>query len=361
MNFLSSYARKIATGKIILPDKLKYTAMILSIAGVHTGLIFLFYYLQIFPMVIFNIVSVTMYILCCFPLRREVYLPVFILTFVEIVLHSFVATLFIGWQYGFPLYIIALVPCSYHILYTLKTSRRKIFIATLLAVVSFISYSGCRLFAIFVPPLYHPASQALEAAIYYFNTICTYIFLIFFSLSFLLEIQNFTRKLEQQNMQLEELANVDPLTGLFNRRYAYTYIKSMVTRNQAFYIMMCDIDDFKKLNDSYGHDFGDVVLKNVSLIVQEEIAEQGNAFRWGGEEILVLCDSSEAETVHCLAENIRNRLYEHTFYFVEKPVHSSLTIGVFRYTPGDDVEKTISAADKNLYVGKDQGKNVVIM
>lgn len=162
-------------------------------------------------------------------------------------------------------------------------------------------------------------------------------------------------------MKLEELANVDPLTGLFNRRYAYTYMGNMVRQDQAFYIMMCDIDDFKKLNDSYGHDFGDAVLKSVSLIVQEEIAGHGYAFRWGGEEILVLCDSPEAEQAHTLAENIRKRLSDHTFDCNTKPVHSTLTIGVFRHAPGEDVEKTISTADKNLYIGKGRGKNIVIM
>ena len=361
MNFLSSYARKIATGKIVISDELKYTVMIFSIAGVHTALIFLFYYMQVYPMFFFNIASVTLYISCSFLVRRNLYLKVFLLTFAEIVLHSFVATLFVGWQFGFPLYIIALVPCSYYVLYTVKTGRRKIFIATILALFSFASFIGCRIFSLFVMPVYQSFDPTLEAVIYNFNTICTYVFLIFFSVSFILEMQNFTRKLEQQNMRLEELANVDPLTGLFNRRYAYAYMENMVKRNEAFYIMMCDIDDFKKLNDSYGHDFGDIVLKGVSLIVQEEIAEQGNAFRWGGEEILIFCDNPDAEKAHTLAENIRKRLSEHAFDFNAQPVHSSLTIGVFRYSPGDNIEKTISTADENLYIGKGRGKNIVIM
>ena len=162
-------------------------------------------------------------------------------------------------------------------------------------------------------------------------------------------------------MRLEELANIDPLTGLFNRRCANTYISKMVKQEQPFHIMMCDIDDFKKLNDSYGHDFGDIVLKNVSSIVQEEIAEHGYAFRWGGEEILILCDSPEAETARSLAENIRGRLCTHTYHCHGEIVKSSLTIGVFPYSPGDDIEKTISRADKNLYIGKGRGKNIVIM
>lgn len=361
MNFLSSYARKIASGKLILPDKLKYTIMIFSIAGVHTALILLFCYMQVFPMVIFNIVSVILYLFCSFLIRRGNYFPVFIVTFTEIILHSFVAALFVGWEYGFPLYIIALVPCSYYILYTFKAGRRNIFIATLLALFSFISFIGCRIFSVFVPPVYPPADKTLETVIYNFNTVCTYIFLIFFSLSFILEMQNFTKKLERQNMRLEELANIDPLTGLFNRRCANTYIRQMVMLEQPFHIMMCDIDDFKKLNDSYGHDFGDAVLKNVSSIIQEEIAGHGYAFRWGGEEILILCDSPEAEKARALAENIRGLLSEYTYHCQGETVKSSLTIGVFPYTPGDDIEKTISRADKNLYIGKGRGKNIVIM
>ncbi len=361
MNFLSSYARKIATGKITFSDKLKYTIMVLSITGVHTALILLFYCMQVYPLVFFNIASVSLYVFCNFLVRRNRYFLVFLLTFLEIILHSFVATLFIGWNYGFPLYIIALVPCSYYILYTLKTGKRKIFSATLLALFSFISFIGCRIFSVFIPPVYQSSNQTLETVIYNFNTVCTYTFLIFFSIFFILEMQNFTRKLEKQNAKLEELAHVDPLTGLFNRRYAYTYMSGIVNQNKAFYIMMCDIDDFKKLNDSYGHDFGDTVLKSVSAIIRENISGRGHAFRWGGEEILILCASPDSETAYNLAENIRKRLDEHTFYSRKNPVHSSLTIGVFRYTPGDDIEKTISKADKNLYIGKEKGKNVVIM
>lgn len=361
MNFLSNYARKIATEKIVLPDKLKYTIIIFSIAGVHTALIFLFLYMQIYPMVIFNIVSVIMYLFCSQLLIREHYFPVFIMTFLEIIIHSFVTTLFIGWQYGFPLYIIALVPCSYYVLYTLNSGHRKIFVSTLLALISFISFIGCRILAVFITPVYKSPDESFEIAIYIFNTICTYAFLIFFAIFFILKMQNFTRKLKKQNSMLEELANVDPLTGLFNRRSANKYMTQMIEEGQPFHIMMCDIDDFKNLNDSYGHDFGDVVLKGVAAIVQDEIMEHGYAFRWGGEEILVLCDSPEAEKARALAENIRKKLDDYVFDCYGKPVHCTLTIGVFRHVSGDDIEKTISTADKNLYIGKNRGKNVVIM
>lgn len=361
MNFLSSLARKIATGRLVLTDKLKYSIMIFSIAIVHIALIFLFLFMQVYPMVIFNIASVITYLLCGYLVRRETYLPVFIISFLEINLHSFVATLFIGWQFGFPLYIIALVPCSFYIMYTLKTTHRRIFISSLMALVSFISFIGCRILSAKFPPTYESPSETFEIMVYNFNTVCTFIFLAFFSISFILEMQNFTRKLEQQNAKLEEQANIDPLTGLFNRRCATKYMDELVEKNDSFHVMMCDIDDFKKLNDTYGHEFGDIVLKGVSSIVQDEITEYGYAFRWGGEEILVLCDSSDAEKAHTVAENIRKALEAYAFNNNGEPVHCTLTIGVFRHISGEDIDKTISKADKNLYIGKGRGKNVVIM
>ena len=353
MSDLTIPNRKNTTPKVVLSDKLKYMLMNLSLIAVHTSLIFLFYFMGVRPMFLFNIGSVTLYLFSLILTLREHYFTFFILTYVEIILHSFMATLFVSWEFGFPLYIIVLPPSGYYVFYTLKTSTRKVVLPTILALISFCSFIGCRILSNHITYVYE-SNQTLETIIYALNTVCAYSFLIFFCITFILETHHFTQKLETQ-------ANVDPLTGLFNRRFAHTYMKEIVQKEEPFHIMMCDIDNFKITNDTYGHDFGDVVLKRVAGIIQKAVDECGVAFRWGGEELLVLCNIPEADKAHELAQKIRRNLEEYRFDFNGHPVHSTITIGVYKYNPGDNITKAISAADKNLYIGKERGRNIVIM
>jgi diguanylate cyclase (GGDEF)-like protein len=307
------------------------------------------------------LLSVAAYLSCCLLVHRERYLPVFVSTCLEIVIHSLLSTFFIGWQYGFAFYMIALVPCSYYVVYTLHTRLPKMLLSTILALVSFLAFLGCRILAICIPPVYTFEDNVLEVFLFNFNTVCTYCFLIFFSAVFIFEMENFTRKLEEKNAQLEELASKDPLTRLFNRRCAYLHFPELTQKEEPFHVMMGDIDNFKSLNDTYGHDFGDVVLKDVAAIIQEKMQGRGYAFRWGGEEFLLLCLSQEPAHAFELADSIRRAVEAHSFDYDGTPVHCTLTLGVSMHSFGTNIDKTISAADKNLYTGKTGGKNVVIM
>ena len=354
MSDLTIPNRKNTTQKVVLSDKLKYTIMDLSLIAVHSSLIFLFYFMGVYPMFLFNIGSVTLYLFSLIIIHREHYFTFFLLTYVEIILHSFMATLFVSWEFGFPLYIIVLPPSGYYVFYTLKNNKQKILLPTILAMISFLSFIGCRILSNHITHVYEATNQALETIIYSLNTVCAYSFLIFFCITFILETHHFTQRLETQ-------ANIDPLTGLFNRRFAHTYIKETAQKEEPFHFMMCDIDNFKNTNDNYGHDFGDVVLKRTAGIIQKEAEECGVAFHWSGAEILVVCHVVEAEKAHELAQRMRRSLEEHRFDFNGRPVYSTITIGACKFNPGDNITKAISAADKNLHIGKDRGKNIVVM
>ena len=354
MSDLTIPNRKNTTKKVVLSDKLKYTIMDLSLIAVHSSLVFLFYFMGVYPMFLFNIGSVTLYLFSLIIIHREHYFTFFLLTYVEIILHSFMATLFVSWEFGFPLYIIVLPPSGYYVSYTLKTNKQKILLPTVLAVVSFLSFIGCRILSNHITHVYESSNQALETIIYSLNTVCAYSFLIFFCITFILETHHFTQRLEKQ-------ANVDPLTGLFNRRYAHTYMKEMVNKEEPFHLLMCDIDNFKNTNDNYGHDFGDIVLKRTAGIIQKEVGECGVAFHWSGAEILVVCSISEAEKTHEVAQRVRRSLEEYRFDFNGRPIYSTITIGACKFNLGDNITKAISTADKNLHVGKGRGKNIVVM
>ncbi|MBO5209929.1 MAG: GGDEF domain-containing protein [Lachnospiraceae bacterium] len=354
-------ARKVFR-RIVSSEKYKYSILIYSIATVHMVLIALFCYLHILPLIIFNIISVITYLSCAWAIHYDCKLiRIFYIVYAEIIAHSIISTICIGWQFGFPQYIIALIPFGYYMCHSLIDGRRKYLVATLLGIAGFISYIGCRIISLFSGAVYEiNVSTLLEFFIYGFNTVCTFVFLLIFSLIFVYEMQNATNKLSNQNAILEKLASTDPLTSLYNRRSMQIFLNHALESGSDFCIFMCDIDNFKKINDTYGHDFGDEVLKVVSSIIQEQVEDYDYVCRWGGEEILVLSNNSTLTRSCQIAENVRRNIANNMFHNGDKIIHCSVTIGVASHQKNETVEDTITKADANLYYGKRNGKNRVV-
>lgn len=341
-------------------ERQKYTYMVYSIALVHFFLICLFGYYRVLPLFIFNIISVLTYVASTQLIKHDRLLLVYYITYLEIVIHSFVATICIGWQYGFAQYIIAIIPVCYYMCYTMKTKYHKMLIATGSAILAMFAFILCKILSFFHTPVYELHLESLQLRLYIFNSICTFLFLIVFSLIFVLEIRSSSAKLHQQNAILEKLASTDPLTGLYNRRSMNIFLTQAYESNSAFSIIMCDIDNFKKINDNYGHDFGDIVLKGIAGITNEQVRGNGYVCRWGGEEILLLINDPSREKAGRIAEDIRRNVANHVFPFEDRWIRCSLTLGVAAHQKENTIEETISQADHNLYIGKRSGKNVVI-
>ena len=355
--------KKVLGGKMQMTTRQKYHALIGSIMPVHVLLLVVFCVFHVTPMFIFNIFSVLTYAFCFWLMRgeREHYLAIYFIAYIEIILHSFAASICIGWEFGFAQYIIAIVPVGFYICYTLELKRYKFTIATLSAVFSAIAFLSCKFLSFFGDPVVILDNFALELVLYVFNSLCAFTFLILFSLIFIFEIKLSSNQLKHQNAILEKLASTDPLTGLYNRRSMDIFLSQAVETESNFALIMCDIDDFKKVNDTYGHDFGDVVLKGVASITAEQVREQGYVCRWGGEEILILLNNASEENTFRIAENIRRNVSNRLFDLNEKWVHCSLTLGIAFHHTNEAVEETITRADYKLYRGKRSGKNVVIM
>lgn len=354
--------KKILSGKMQITNRLKFHALIGSIAPVHVLLLIVFGVFHVMPMFYFNIFSVLTYAFCFWLMRKEHehYFVVYCITYIEILLHSLAASICLGWQFGFAQYIIAIIPVGFYICYTLSINRRKMTIATISAVFSAVAFLVCKFISFFGEPVVSLDNVVLELALYVFNSVCTFSFLIIFSLVFLFEIKLSSNQLKHQNAILDKLASTDPLTGLYNRRSMDVFLTQAVETDSNFALIMCDIDDFKKVNDTYGHDFGDVVLKGVAGITAGQVKEQGYVCRWGGEEILILLNNASEESSFRIAENIRRNVANRVFDLNEKWIHCSLTLGIALHNSEEAVEDTITRADYNLYCGKRNGKNVVV-
>lgn len=170
--------------------------------------------------------------------------------------------------------------------------------------------------------------------------------------------------LKNREADLEKASNTDPMTELLNRRGFYLKANDEFDRakrfNQPLSIVTCDLDHFKRLNDTFGHDFGDAVLKAFSLACRNTFRKQDLPARFGGEEFVigvVNADQHEAETI---AERLR-KLWEASGHEIEgQECQSTVSIGVAQLKPEDeDIDAVIKRADQHLYYAKENGRNQV--
>lgn len=360
MNRFLLIFKRISSGNLQVTDRQKYSLMIYSVTLVHIFLTCLFGYFKVTPLFIFNIFSVLTYLFSTKFIKRNDFLTVYYITYSEIVIHSFVATVCVGWQYGFAQYIIAIIPVCYYMCYTMNTKHRRMIIANGSVLFAVLAFLSCKVLSFYITPIYELHLKSLELGLYIFNSICTFLFLILFSMIFVFEINSSSIQLQHKNAILEKLASTDPLTGLYNRRSMNLFLTQAQESGSNFSIIMFDIDDFKKINDNYGHDFGDIVLREIAQITTDQVKGNGYVCRWGGEEVLILINSPDTEKVCHIAEDIRRNVANHIFKFDSKWIHCTITLGVSAHHMEDTIEETITKADYNLYVGKRGGKNVVI-
>ncbi|PLX70601.1 MAG: diguanylate cyclase response regulator [Denitrovibrio sp.] len=177
--------------------------------------------------------------------------------------------------------------------------------------------------------------------------------------------------LEQKNKELKEaydkieyLALTDMLTGIPNRRNITNMMNKEASRCRrnggTFSMIMCDIDFFKKVNDTYGHDTGDFVLKRVADIIQKNLRQQDIIARWGGEEFLIVLPETMIEDGVRVSEKLRESIEKDTMEYEEHKFSITMTFGVAVYEQDLGIEKSIKKADDALYQGKQSGRNKVV-
>ena len=163
---------------------------------------------------------------------------------------------------------------------------------------------------------------------------------------------------------LRDLVQRDSLTGLYNRHYGEIWMKQVKEEardtGEPFSIAIADIDFFKKFNDCYGHDCGDMVLRKVSELLQTQVGRQGYVSRWGGEEFLIIFKHFTLEESVNFAEEIREKLHRTELRYHNDGFHVTLTIGVAAGDSEKSIESMVKCADCALYEGKSNGIDQVV-
>lgn len=160
------------------------------------------------------------------------------------------------------------------------------------------------------------------------------------------------------------LVERDPLTNLYNRRYGNAKLRSVLkyakSSGMPFAVGLGDIDFFKKVNDTYGHDAGDVVLKRVSEILKKSMSGKGFVVRWGGEEFLIVFDKYGQDDAEEMLWTILDKIRAMEIIYKEKNIKVTMTFGIVDGSLSDEYGALINRADERLYYGKENGRNRVV-
>ncbi len=177
------------------------------------------------------------------------------------------------------------------------------------------------------------------------------------------ELEELINQLQQDKEKLEEIAYKDPLTGLYNRRFFLEHAKKIFEHakryNDPFSVILMDIDNFKRINDTYGHDIGDIVLKEFSEVIKQASRSSDIPARWGGEEFIIMLPTTDSNGAKHLAERIRKMFKEVSVKVGNEEVRTTVSIGVSQYNGHSRLEDIIKEADEALYRAKRSGKDRV--
>lgn len=196
------------------------------------------------------------------------------------------------------------------------------------------------------------------------NTLCLFLKILTVSHMYYRKFSVTDEKLLKYARKLETFAVQDTLTKLYNRRGMFDYLenleKKMKNSPDFLSIAIADIDFFKKVNDTYGHDAGDYVLSTVAKIMKEFMESKGRVSRWGGEEFLFSFEGKNGDEARGELDKLRTLISKYEFIYNDLTFHVTMTFGVEEYASFLGLEKTINSADQKLYEGKKTGRNKVV-
>ncbi len=289
---------------------------------------------------------------CTYFLRTRLVFWIF-----NIAMFVFIAVILVlfGWNVGVQHFLIVMLMLNFFSAY--NKHKQKFVVATLLCIVRLI------LFQIFYGrEPFLPLPSGINTTLQTINTIAIFWCLSVIAYIFSKDGQEMESKLVEYNMQLEKQANTDKLTGLYNRRKAWDYLEQLTDGKHMhnFSLCICDIDWFKKVNDTYGHDVGDEVLKGIATIFAEEMQGKDMVARWGGEEFLLVFPDTNGDHAYSKLEHIRSRIKALKVQKGDVEINVTMTFGLAEYDCGGGFEATIKNADRKLYRGKEEGRDRII-
>lgn len=175
-----------------------------------------------------------------------------------------------------------------------------------------------------------------------------------------------SRKVEKMVRSLTDRSERDPLTGLFQRDVAAKTASRLLKEGRPLHLIMLDIDFFKLINDTFGHLIGDSVLKELAMVLQQQLRKNDLIARYGGEEFLILISDCAEEEIGVIAEKLRRKVQNFPFSGPSGPISITISLGTSSYSPEKPVKQALrkfqfllAKVDHALYEAKSRGRNRV--
>ncbi|HFU73921.1 MAG TPA: GGDEF domain-containing protein [Helicobacteraceae bacterium] len=330
----------------LIIDKVTYLAVL-----VHIILIAIFTFYNLIDLAILNIFS-TLAWLYGRDLNNDGNQPMAIIFLsAEAIIHAIFAVAILGWQSGFQYYLLTAL--------IFNLFRHNITLTQTLGLITIFLGTFTTLHFFTADETYTKLTPFMYDFIFYANMLIALTVMCFITYTF-------NQATTDAETTITQRANTDYLTGLHTRRSFSDDVdgdikRSLINKKDSV-VIMADIDHFKSINDTYGHDSGDKVLKEIAQRLKENLRFCDKVYRWGGEEFLIVLTNISLEDAKQVAQTLREDVQAATFIFNDIEVHITMTFGIAPLNEKHpDINTVIKQADSALYKGKQNGRNCIIL
>lgn len=325
-----------------------FLAVCLTIHGLY---MIIFLVLDVWQLYTLNMFSSLFYFNLLF-FKKDTSERMMVFTYFEILIFSVLSEIVTGSDYGFFLYIVGM---SAAVFYMVPSYGNWRFVYQIAGIVTALVLEGAiQIFDISFPNI-QMVMAPYQTSFYLVNLGITATIVL--AATFF-----YSQETEKVWKSLEYTTNHDALTSLYNRRFLERYIEEIPYGKRTDYVIaMVDIDFFKKVNDTYGHEAGDKVLMKVADCLQDTAGTDNLAVRWGGEEFILYFPNKTQEEVFKKMEELRQEIEELVIPAAGKHICITITSGIACGLSDSNYEKVIRSADEKLYLGKQRGRNRVVV
>ena len=260
----------------------------------------------------------------------------------------------IGWNSGIQHFLFVLVLID--LIFTCRNRWNQCAVVLFLCVIRLALYFYCRMYA-----------TTIQLQIFYdiflqvFTTVAVFFMLYLNGMMLARDSQIIERKLMKYNKELQRAANTDMLTKLWNRLFLMQYMEKKVASPDIFMsIAIGDIDFFKKVNDTYGHECGDEVLRTLAAVFKKEMEGHGVVARWGGEEFIFVFEGVNGDEAMMLLDHLQRVVRDTVINYEGLQLKVTMTFGLVEYDTKLRLDENINIADERLYIGKEEGRDRII-
>ena len=250
----------------------------------------------------------------------------------------------IGWNSGIQHFLFVLVLID--LIFTCRNRWNQCAVVLFLCVIRLALYFYCRMYA-----------TTIQLQIFYdiflqvFTTVAVFFMLYLNGMMLARDSQIIERKLMKYNKELQRAANTDMLTKLWNRLFLMQYMEKKVASPDIFMsIAIGDIDFFKKVNDTYGHECGDEVLRTLAAVFKKEMEGHGVVARWGGEEFIFVFEGVNGDEAMVLLDHLQRVVRDTVINYEGLQLKVTMTFGLVEYNTKLRLDENINIADERLYI-----------